>query len=478
MILLSEVAKAVNGQLLGEDLGAGIGADVELQSVGSDSRNIVKNQLFIAIKGEHFDGNTFASDAIKLGAAAVLVSDANTQARPALVVKDTRLALGALAKHWRKQFALPLVAVTGSNGKTTVKEMIVAILKAADKTILATQGNLNNDIGMPMTLLNLNKKHDVAVIEMGMSHLGEIDYLTRIAQPTVALINNAGTAHIGELGSRENIAKAKGEIFAGLSNDGIAVINADDDYADYWKALNVGKTIVTFGLSRPADISAVFIEKDGLSEVQLSTPSGSVSFNLAVLGKHNISNALAASAAAVALGITNADIARGLTNMQAVYGRLQRKAGFNGAVLIDDTYNANPDSMKAAIDVLAATKSDTIFVMGDMAELGENATQMHADIGLYAKQKGIQQFFTFGDLSVKASQAFGVQGLDKDAQHFSSLESLVDTLKAQMKQGVTVLVKGSRFMQMERAIKEILGKETVSNQLLEQKHEREKTQCC
>ncbi len=478
MILLSEVAKAVNGQPLGVDLSAGIGADVELHCIGTDSRNIVKNQLFIAIKGEHFDGNTFASDAIKQGAAAVLVSDANTQARPALVVKDTRLALGALAKHWRKQFALPLVAVTGSNGKTTVKEMIVAILKAADKSVLATQGNLNNDIGMPMTLLNLNKKHDVAVIEMGMSHLGEIAYLTRIAQPTVALINNAGTAHIGELGSRENIAKAKGEIFAGLSNDGIAVINADDDYADYWKALNVGKTIVTFGLSRPADISAVFIEKDGLSEVQLSTPSGSVSFNLAVLGKHNISNALAASAAAVALGITNADIARGLTNMQAVYGRLQRKAGFNGAVLIDDTYNANPDSMKAAIDVLAATKSDTIFVMGDMAELGENATQMHADIGLYAKQKGIQQFFTFGDLSVKASQAFGVQGLDKDAQHFSSLESLVDTLKAQMKQGVTVLVKGSRFMQMERAIKEILGKETVSNQLLEQKHEREKTQCC
>ena len=482
MILLSEVAKAVNGQLLGEDLGAGIGADIELHSVGSDSRNIVKNQLFIAIKGEHFDGNTFASDAIKLGAAAVLVSDANTQVRPALVVKDTRLALGALAKHWRKQFALPLVAVTGSNGKTTVKEMIVAILKAADKSVLATQGNLNNDIGMPMTLLNLHKKHDVAVIEMGMSHLGEIAYLTRIAQPTIALINNAGTAHIGELGSRENIAKAKGEIFAGLSNDGIALINADDDYADYWKSLNVGKTIVTFGLNMPADISAVFVEKDGLSEVQLSTPSGSVSFNLAVLGKHNISNALAASASAVALGVSNADIARGLSNMQAVYGRLQRKAGFNGAVLIDDSYNANPDSMKAAIDVLAAQsasqQTSTIFVMGDMAELGENAPQMHADIGLYAKQKGIGQFFTFGDLSVKASQAFGVQGLDKGAQHFSSLESLVDTLKAQMKQGVTVLVKGSRFMQMERVIKEILGKEMVSNQLLEQKQEREKTQCC
>lgn len=466
-MLLSEVANAVNGQLLG--------ADIELQSVGTDSRNIVKNQLFIAIKGEHFDGNTFASDAIKQGAAAALVNDANTQARPALVVKDTRLALGALAKHWRNQFALPLVAVTGSNGKTTVKEMIVAILKAANKNVLATQGNLNNDIGMPMTLLSLNNKHDVAVIEMGMSHLGEIDYLTCIAQPTIALINNAGTAHIGELGSRDNIAKAKGEIFAGLSNDGIALINADDDHADYWKSLNVGKKIITFGLNRPADISAVFVEKDDLSEVQLSTPSGSVSFNLAVLGKHNISNALAASAAAVTLGVTNADIVRGLSGMQAVYGRLQRKAGFNGAVLIDDTYNANPDSMRAAINVLAGQKStqqtSTIFVMGDMGELGENAPQMHAEVGLYAKQKGIQQFFTFGDLSAKASQAFGTQ--DGGAQHFSSLESLVDALKAKMKQGVAVLVKGSRFMKMERVVREILASE-----ISEEKHEREKTQCC
>ena len=315
---------------------------------------------------------------------------------------------------------------------------------------------------------------------MGMSHLGEIDYLTRIAQPTIALINNAGTAHIGELGSCENIAKAKGEIYIGLSNNGIALINADDDYADYWKSLNVGKTIITFGLSRPADISAIFVENDGLSEVQLSTPNGSVSFNLAVLGKHNISNALAASAAAVALGVTNADIARGLSGMQAVYGRLQRKVGFNGSVLIDDTYNANPDSMRAAINVLASQKSieqpTTIFVMGDMGELGENALQMHAEVGLYAKQKGIQQFFTFGDLSAKASQVFGAQ--DEGAQHFSSLESLVDALKAKMKPGVTVLVKGSRFMKMERVVKEVLGKEILVSEILEENHEQEKTQCC
>ena len=442
MMMLSEIAKAVNGRMIGED--------VLVQSVGTDSRNIVKNQLFIGIKGENFDGNTFASEAIKLAAAAVLVSDANTQASPAVLVQDTRLALGQLAKYWREKFKIPLVAVTGSNGKTTVKEMIAAILAAANETVLATQGNLNNDIGLPLTLLKIRTEHTVAVIEMGMNHLGEIDYLTRLAKPSIAVINNAGTAHIGEVGSRENIAKAKGEIYAGLTDDGIAVINADDDYSGYWQSLNEGKKIITFGLNKTADVSATFAEKDDLTEVHLTTPSGSVIFNLALMGKHNISNALAASACAVALGISNKNIAIGLSNMQAVKGRLQRKAGFNNAVLIDDTYNANPDSMKAAVDVLA-THKNSIFVMGDMAELGENAPQMHADIGLYAKQKGIEQLFALGDLSAKASLAFG-----SNAQHFDRIENLVSALKIQMKQGVTVLVKGSRFMQMERVVSQLI----------------------
>ena len=465
-MMLSEIAKAVSGQLIGDD--------IEVKSIGIDSRNIVKNQLFIAIKGENFDGNTFAGGAINLGAGAVIISDANSLARPAVLVKNTRLALGMLAKYWRNKFVLPLVAVTGSNGKTTVKEMIVAILNAANKNVLATQGNLNNDIGMPMTLLNLQQIHDVAVIEMGMNHLGEIDYLTRIAQPTIAVINNAGTAHIGELGSRENIAKAKGEIFAGLADTGTAVINADDNFADYWKSLNQHKKIITFGLNTPADLTAVYIEKDGVNQVNLTTPNGIVTFNLAVLGKHNVGNALAASACAVALGVSNADIAIGLSNMQAVRGRLQRKAGFNGAALIDDTYNANPDSMKAAIDVLA-TQQNSIFVMGDMAELGENAPQMHAEIGLYAKQKGIGRFYTLGDLSAKANITFG-----QNAAHFSDLESLVFALKSQMKQGVTVLLKGSRAMQMERVVNQILEKalDGTSEQIIEEKMEREKTKCC
>lgn len=466
-MLLSEAAGYMDGEFLANE-------EAWVASVGSDSRNIAHQELFFALKGENFDGHAYADQALKQGASAVVISDAACKARPAILVKDTLLALGVLAKSWRNTFTLPVIAITGSNGKTTVKEMLTSILKAASNksdskpdAVLATVGNLNNHIGMPMTLLKIRKEHAFAVIEMGMNHLGEIDYLTHIAQPNVALINNAGTAHIGELGSRDNIAKAKGEIFAGLSDDGIAVINADDDYAEYWKSLNGGKKIITFGLNKVADISATFTEKDGIYQINLSTPNGQVTFNLSVLGKHNISNALAASAAAVARGISNANIASGLSSMQAVYGRLQRKTGFNGAVLIDDTYNANPDSMKAAIDVLAAHKN-SIFVMGDMAELGEDAPQMHADIGLYAEQKGIEQFFAFGDLSVKASQAFGAR-----AKHFDSIESLVYALKIQMKQGVTVLVKGSRFMQMERVVKEL-----IAIGMLEEKHDREKTQCC
>lgn len=456
MMMLSEIANAVNGRL--------IGADVLVQSVGTDSRNIVKNQLFIGIKGENFDGNSYALEAIKQGAAAVLLSDANTQASPAVVVQDTRLALGKIAKHWREKFKIPLVAVTGSNGKTTIKEMIAAILVAAKETVLATQGNLNNDIGVPLTLLKIRAEHAIAVIEMGMNHLGEIDYLTRIAQPTVAVINNAGTAHIGELGSRDNIAKAKGEIFAGLAVDGIAVINADDNFAEYWKSLNDNRKIVTFGLNKVADVSASYQVNGNLTEINLKTPSGQIELILSVLGVHNIHNALAASAVAVALDVSNEDIAKGLAAFGAVKGRLNWLVSANGAVVIDDTYNANPDSMRAAIDVLANQKTLQIFVMGDMAELGADAPQMHADIGAYAKQKGISHFLTFGDLTKKSAQEFGAQGLGTGAQHFSTLETLVAGIKLLMKKETTVLVKGSRFMQMERVVKEILGKEIVAKE--------------
>lgn len=450
MMMLSEIAKALNSPMRG--------ADINVLSIGTDSRSIAKGQLFVGIKGENFDGNTYAFEALKQGAAAVLVSDANTQASPAVIVENTRLALGELSKYWRNKFDLPLVAVTGSNGKTTVKEMITSILSAAKGKVLATRGNLNNDIGMPLTLLCMNENHNYAVIEMGMNHEGEIRYLTKIAQPNVALVNNAGTAHIGEVGSREAIARAKGEIFEGLTDDGIAVVNADDDFADYWKSLNKNRKIITFGLNDKADVSANYQTQNNSSAINLKTPSGEVQFNLNVLGEHNVHNALAASAVAVALGVSNADIASGLTKFNPVKGRLNWFEGVNGAVVIDDTYNANPDSMKAAIDVLASQKttqqSTQIFVMGDMAELGDDAPQMHAEIGAYARQKGIAQLFSFGEFSKLASTSFN-GGLGKNAQHFDSLEALLDALRRGMRKDVTVLVKGSRFMKMERVVNQI-----------------------
>ncbi|HEY9268451.1 MAG TPA: bifunctional UDP-N-acetylmuramoyl-L-alanyl-D-glutamate--2,6-diaminopimelate ligase MurE/UDP-N-acetylmuramoyl-tripeptide--D-alanyl-D-alanine ligase MurF [Methylotenera sp.] len=448
MMQLSEAATALNAKL--------IGADTAFDSVGSDSRNIVAGQLFVAIKGENFDGNAFAAEAINKGAAAVMVSDAATLAQPALVVQDTRLALGALAKYWRSKFSAPLIGVTGSNGKTTTKEMLTAILAAATgdiNKVHATYGNLNNDIGLPLTLLKIKPQHQYVVAEMGMNHMGEIDYLTHIAKPNVAVINNANTAHIGELGSRENIARAKGEIFAGLQEGGVAVINADNDFSDYWQTLNVGRKVVTFGLHRQADVTASYQEQAGVSKVKLTTPNGQVSFELKVEGVHNISNALAASATAYALGISNADIAQGLQNFGGVYGRLERKAAANGAVLIDDTYNANPDSMKAAIDVLAKQAGEKILVLGDMGELGTDAKKMHAEIGAYAKAAGLAKLYCLGELSKEMVAAFGA-----GAQHFETPEAVAAAVLPQLNNNSTVLVKGSRFMRMERVVSLLIAK--------------------
>ncbi len=441
MMMLSEIADALNGRMQGQD--------VNVLSVGSDSRNIKAHQLFVAIKGERFDGNGFAAEAIEQGAAAALISDKNVQASPAVLVDDTTLALGELAHYWRKKFDLPLVAVTGSSGKTTVKEMIASILSVASGQVLATSGNFNNDIGMPLTLLNIRSEHQYAVIEMGMNHLGEIRYLTNIACPQVAVVNNAGTAHIGELGSREAIAEAKGEIFEGLADDGIAVINVDDDFAEYWQELSNGKQVVTFGLDVAADVSAQYQLVGGCSQLSLTTPAGTVDVRLNVLGEHNVRNALAAAAVAVALNVSNADIAKGLSQFEGVKGRMNVRQGKQGAVVVDDTYNANPDSMKAAIDVLDSQETDgsTIFVMGDMAEMGADADALHADIGSYAQQKNITHFFSYGEKSASAANAFG-QG----ARHFDDLNSLVDAISDSMHEDAFVLVKGSRFMKMERVV--------------------------
>jgi UDP-N-acetylmuramoyl-tripeptide--D-alanyl-D-alanine ligase len=460
MMRLSEIALATKGKVLG--------ADVEINSVGTDSRAIESGQLFVALKGENFDGHDYAAQSLQQGACAVMVSQ--EVAGPAVLVKDTRLALGDLSAYWRNKFSMPVVAITGSNGKTTVKEMLASILKVAagdDAKVLATQGNLNNDIGLPLTMLKIEQQHEYAVLEMGMNHRGEIRYLTKLAKPNVALVNNAGSAHIGELGSYEAIAEAKGEIFEGLAKDGIAIINADDVFADFWKKLAAQNKQMTFGLNQQANVSARYQLNVMNSNIEMTTPIGNVNFDLPAPGEHNVRNALAAATAALALNVPLNKIAEGLTHFAGVKGRLQSKAGFAGAKVIDDTYNANPLSMKAAIDVLAGNQGTRIFVMGDMAELGDDAAEMHAEIGAYAKAAKIQTFYALGQLTPEATKAFGASG-----KHFESVETLVDALRKEMNSNVTVLVKGSRSARMERVVDLIQAGQVTENQKTENKGEK------
>ena len=474
MMKLSECVGVLNAKQLPAQL---IGEDITFNCVGIDSRQIKPHQLFVAIKGENFDGNRFAVEALALGAAAAIISDASlsTQIKHGILVKDTRLALGLLAEYWRQKFAIPVIAITGSNGKTTVKEMVAAILSTAStstEAVLATKGNLNNDFGMPLTLLQMQAQHQYSVIEMGMNHTGEIAYLTQLAHPTVALINNAGTAHIGELGSKKAIAEAKAEIFLGLNAQGVALINADDAYADYWKTLNANKKIITFGLDNAADITATVDEQAGGLVLNLTSATGKVRFELAVLGQHNVVNALAASAVAIALDIPLQTIADALSQFTGVSGRLTQREGLNGALVIDDTYNANPDSMRAAIDVLSAKTGKTIFVMGDMGELGAEAAELHAEIGQYAQSAGVQALYSIGENSIEAARAFSEFNQKQRAYHFEEIEDLIEALEFAMDKTTTVLVKGSRFMRMERVVNCIL-KKLEQDAILEQHKQQE-----
>ena len=428
------------------------GPDLAVTGVTTDSRSIGRGDLFVALTGERFDGHDFVDQALAAGAAAALVSDAakvKTTAAALLVAQDTRLALGALAQWWRGRFTIPIAGVTGSNGKTTVKEMLAAILRAdaGDAAVLATAGNLNNDIGVPLMLFRLRETHRYAVIEMGMNHLGEIAYLTRLTRPSVAAINNAGSAHIGELGSHDNIARAKGEIFEGLPVEGIKVINADDRYAPFWRGLAPGHRTIDFALDHEAAVTGTYeLTADG-SLVTIETPLGSAVARIQVPGVHNVRNALCAAAAAHALGIAPVTIGVGLSAYRGTTGRLQRNVGVNGATIIDDTYNANPDSMQAAIAWLAGLPGKRIFVMGDMGELGDEAAARHAEIGESARERGIDALFALGDASAGAAKAFG-----KGARHFGDLDQLVAAVSEASNASTTVLVKGSRFMRMERVV--------------------------
>ncbi|HEY9447299.1 MAG TPA: UDP-N-acetylmuramoyl-tripeptide--D-alanyl-D-alanine ligase, partial [Burkholderiales bacterium] len=388
-------------------------------------------------------------------------------ALPLIFVSDTRLALGKLAAYWRRQFALPLVALTGSSGKTTVKEMLAAILRAAcgesaavsedESAVLATRGNLNNDIGVPLMLLRLTASHRYAVIEMGMNHAGEIRYLARLAAPDVALVNNAGRAHIEFLGSEEAIARAKGEIYEDLGAAGTAVINADDEHATLWRALAGIHRHLEFGLGA-GDVTASYRLHPLGSEIVLHTPRGDASVKLAAPGLHNVHNALAAAAVAVALDVAPPAIAEGLSRFAGVKGRLQKRSSPQGATLIDDTYNANPDSVRAAIDVLAAVPGKRILVLGDMGELGGQGPRLHEEIGRYAKSSGVDALYGLGELAAGAVRAFG-----PGARHCATADEVLHALGSELGPDVTVLVKGSRFMRMERVADALSGDAPESN---------------
>jgi UDP-N-acetylmuramoyl-tripeptide--D-alanyl-D-alanine ligase len=433
------------------------GTDARFTAVCSDSRAVKRGDLFVALKGEHFDAHDFLAQAAASGAVALLVERASDVDLPQIVVDDTTRALGRLGNYWRRQFTIPLVAVTGSNGKTTVKEMLASILREAskvagegadsDNSVLATRGNLNNHIGVPLTLLELRSEHRYAVIELGMNHAGEISYITHLAEPDVALINNAGVAHIENLGSAEAIARAKGEIFEGLKPDGTAVISADDQFAPLWRETAGKNRRVEFALESEAAVTATYTMREFDSEIVLKTPRGIAQAVVSAPGLHNVKNALAASAAATALDVPVATIATGLAHFGGVKGRLQRKRGLNGATLIDDTYNANPDSMRAAITVLVKMSGRKLLVLGDMGELGRDAAAMHAQIGEFARASGVTRMFTLGDLSAHITRAFGA-----GARHFRGIDELLTEIKAELASDVTVLVKGSRFMQMERVV--------------------------
>lgn len=438
--LLSRVAEVTGGQLVGQDL--------SLQGVTTDTRAVAAGQLFIALRGERFDAHDFLDAAVAAGAGALLVADAARipAGVPAVVVGDTRLALGRLAAAWRAEFDLPVIAVTGSNGKTTTKEMIAAILKAAfGDAVLATRGNLNNDIGLPLTLLALDASHRAAVIEMGMNHPGEIDYLTHIGAPTVALVTNAQRAHLEGMGDLDEVAREKGSIFNGLSADGIAVINEDDSYAGFWRGMVGNRTVRSFGIDRPADVHGV-VHQHGLEiTMELTAAEGQVAFTLGIPGRHNARNAMAAAAACLAAGIPLAAVGEGLGRFAGVKGRLQRRAGRNGAEILDDTYNANPDSVRAGIDVLAATIGRKVLVLGDMGEIGEASGQYHDEIGGYAKSQGVDRLFALGDAVQQAVRNFG-----EGARHFCNIDKLIVAVDKELGPETTVLVKGSRFMKMER----------------------------
>jgi UDP-N-acetylmuramoyl-tripeptide--D-alanyl-D-alanine ligase len=434
--------------------GTASGGNPVFKGVSTDTRGVRAGELFVALRGERFDGHHFLEQAKQAGAVAAMVDRKFTPQPPlpVVVVEDTKLALGALARGWRQRFTPALIAVTGSNGKTTVKEMLAAILRAhaGGDAVLATTGNLNNDIGLPLTLLRLEARHRCCAIELGMNHKGEIATLASIAAPTVALVNNAQREHLEFMNSVEEVAAENGSVYAALPADGVAVVNADDAHADYFRRTAGKRRVVDFGLEKKAVVSGGYVLKALSSEIEIRTPSGEARATLAIPGLHNVRNALAAAACAFAVGVREKTIGEGLSAFRPYTGRLQVKQAKSGATIIDDTYNANPDSVRAAIDVLAACPAPTVLVLGDMGEVGEQGEAFHREVGAYAFSKKITHLFALGDATRHAVKAFGDHG-----RHFDSVESLIAAI-----QGNSILVKGSRFMKMERVVAALTGTTT------------------
>lgn len=420
----------------------------------TDTRTIKKKELFIALRGENFDGHDYLDKAKASGASAVLVEEKCEVVRPSIIVKNTRHAMGELAKNWRARFSIPLVAITGSNGKTTVKEMVAAIC-GCKSSVLATQGNLNNDIGVPLTLFGLGDDHQYAVIEMGANHPGEIEWLSQIAQPNVAVITQCAPAHLEGFGSVEGVAHAKSEIFIGLSEDGVAVINGDDDFADLWRGKSNHANQLTFGLGSDNEITAESVRiENGKSSFQMITPVGKVEIALNLPGRHNITNALAAAACAISLGTALSFIKQGLESVSTVKGRLQIKTGFKQCRIIDDTYNANPASLDAALEVLDEFPGRHWLVLGDMGELGNDDKVLHARAGEKSKASGVERLYALGELTKFTVQSFG-----EGARHVDDHEQLVSLIGEEIDSDVTILIKGSRAMNLEQLVNALEIKE-------------------
>lgn len=444
---LSEVALALNARLIGKDCA--------FAAVSSDSRAIARGQLFVALSGPRFDGHDYLAEVAAKGAVAALVEREVAGAPlPQLLVDDTRLALGRLGALKRGAFGGPVVAITGSSGKTTVKEMLASILRVGLRgPVLATRGNLNNDLGVPLTLLELAAEHVAAVIELGANHVGEIAYTVGLTQPQVAIITNAGNAHVGEFGGPEKIVQAKGEILEGLSDSGVAVLNLDDPAFATWQQRAKGRAVVSFSLNEPtADFYASDLQRDarGCSAFTLHCRQGQAVVQLNLLGEHNVANALAAAAAAAALSVPLVDIKSGLESLQPVKGRAVAQLAPNGMRVIDDSYNANPASMCAAVDILAGFSGRTVLVLGDMGELGDWAEQGHREVGRHAAGK-VSALYAVGPLMAHAVAEFGAQG-----RHFADQASLIAALAGESGD-TTLLIKGSRSAAMENVVAALCG---------------------